>query len=137
MGRVGKISCLCVGVLLLLCVSKKIDASELAVEFIVPNLAALMEWKQVELPITSEIEKTIVETAGEQKAFEIEETQVFFEQLGEENQLSFETLLEEEETSQLQLPEETFEVAYTEEQLKEYEFLISRIYNVDAGTKTI
>ena len=135
MGRVGKISCLCVGVLLLLCVGRRTDASELAVEFIVPNLAALMEWKQVELPITSEIEETIVENEGEQEPIAVEETQVFFEQLGEENQLSFETLLEEEETSQLQLPEETFEVAYTEEQLKDYEFLISRIYNVDASTK--
>ena len=34
------------------------------------------------------------------------------------------------------MPEEIFEVAYTEEQLKDYEFLISRIYNVDASTKT-
>ena len=135
MGRVGKIGCLCAGALLLLCVGRRIDASELAVEFIVPNLAALMEWKQAELPITSEIEATIVENKGEQKPIDIEEAQVFFEQLGEENQLSFETLLEEE-TSQLQLPEETFEVAYTEEQLKDYEFLISRIYNVDASTKT-
>ena len=135
MGRVGKIGCLCAGALLLLCISRRIDASELAVEFIVPNLAALMEWKQAELPITSEIEATIVENKGEQKPIDIEEAQVFFEQLGEENQLSFETLLEEE-TSQLQLPEETFEVAYTEEQLKDYEFLISRIYNVDASTKT-
>ena len=135
MGRVGKIGCLCVGVLLLLCVGRRTDASELAIEFIVPNLAALMEGKQVELPITSEIEATIVESEGEQKPSDIEEIQVFFEQLGEENQLSFETLLEEE-TSQLQLPEETFEVAYTKEQLKDYEFLISRIYNVDASTKT-
>ena len=135
MGRVGKIGCLCVGVLLLLCVGRRTDASELAIEFIVPNLAALMEWKQAELPITSEIEATIVENKGEQKPIDIEEAQVFFEQLGEENQLSFETLLEEE-TSQLQLPEETFEVAYTKEQLKDYEFLISRIYNVDASTKT-
>ena len=135
MGRVGKIGCLCVGALLLLCISRRIDASELAVEFIVPNLAALMEWKQAELPITSEIEATIVESEGEQKPSDIEEIQVFFEQLGEENQLSFETLLEEE-TSQLQLPEETFEVAYTKEQSKDYEFLISRIYNVDASTKT-
>lgn len=136
MGRVGKISCLCVGILLLLCVGRRTDASKLAVEVIAPNLAALMEWNQVELPITSEIEETIVENEGEQKLIAVEETQVFFEQLGEENQLSFETLLEEEETSQLQLPEETFEVTYTEEQLKDYEFLISRIYNVDAGTKT-
>ena len=135
MGRVGKIGCLCVGVLLLLCVGRRTDASELAVEFIVPNLAALMEGKQAELPITSEIEATIVESEGEQMPIDIEETQVFFEQLGEENQLSFETLLEEE-TSQLQLPEETFEVAYTKEQLKDYEFLPSRIYNVDASTKT-
>ena len=135
MGRVGKIGCLCVGVLLLLCVGRRTDASELAIEFIVPNLAALMEGKQAELPITSEIEATIVESEGEQMPIDIEETQVFFEQLGEENQLSFETLLEEE-TSQLQLPEETFEVAYTKEQLKDYEFLTSRIYNVDASTKT-
>ena len=136
MGRVGKIGCLCVGVLLLLCVGRRTDASELAVEFIVPNLAVLMEWKQVELPITSEIEETIVENKGEQKPIAVEETQVFFEQLGDGNQLSFETLLEDEETSQLQLQEEIFEVAYTEEQLKDYEFLISRIYNVDASTKT-
>ena len=136
MGRDGKIGCLCVGVLLLLCVGRRTDASELAVEFIVPNLAVLMEWKQVELPISSEIEETIVENKGEQKPIAVEETQVFFEQLGEENQLSFESLLEEEEISQLQLPEEIFEVAYTEEQLKDYEFLISRIYNVDASTKT-
>ncbi len=136
MGRVGKISCLCVGALLLLCVGRRTDASELAVEFIFPNLTAFMEWNEVELPITSEMEETVVENEGEQKLPASQETQVFLEQLGEENRLSFETLLEEEETSQLELPEEPFEAAYTEEQLKDYNFLISRIYNVDAGTKT-
>lgn len=136
MGRIGKIGCLCVGVLLLLCVSRRTDASELAVEFIFPNLADLMEWDKVELPITSQIEETVVEIEEKTGLPISEEAQVLREQLGEENQLSFESLLEEEETSQLEMPEETFEVAYTKEQLNDYDFLVSRIYNVDASTKT-
>ena len=134
MGRVGKFAAFCIAVLLILCLGRRTDASELAVEFIFPNLADVLSWNFQELPITSEIEATVVEEVVEIPLTEAEEE--LREQLAEENQLSFETLLEEEETSQAEQLEETFEVAYTEEQLKDYNFLISRLYNVDSSTKT-
>lgn len=136
MGRIWKLGCLFVGVLLILCIGRRTDASELAMEFLFPNLADIMEWDYEELPITSEIEETIVETESE-AAFLAEDTDSELrEQLAEENQLSFETLLEEEETSQAEIPEEPIEAVYTEEQLKDYDFLVSRLYNVDSSTKT-
>ena len=134
MGRAGKFAAFCIAVLLILCLGRRTDASELAVEFIFPNLADVLSWNFQELPITSEIEATVVEEVVEIPLTEAEEE--LREQLAEENQLSFETLLEEEETSQAEQLEETFEVAYTEEQLKDYNFLISRLYNVDSSTKT-
>lgn len=140
MRRIWKLGCLCVGVLLILCIGRRTDASELAVEFLFPNLVDLMEWNYEELPITSEIEETIEETVvetenGVETLAENEEEKLR-EQLAEENQLSFETLLEEEETSQLEVPEEPAQTVYTEEQLKDYEFLVSHLYNVDSSTKT-
>lgn len=134
MGRIWKIGGLCAGILFLLCLSRRTDASELAVIYAFPNLAELLEWNQTELPITSQMEETIVETEAVETS--PEEAGRFREQMGEENQLSFETLLEEEETSRLILPEEPLEVSYTEEQLGDYDFLVSRIYNVDPNTKT-
>lgn len=138
MGRIGKIASFCVAVLLILCLCKRTDASELAVEFIFPNLADTLVWGTQDLPITSEmeVEETVVETAESEKLPLAEEEQELREQLAEENQLSFETLLEEEETSQAEQLEETFEVAYTQEQLQDYDFLVSRLYNVDSSTKT-
>lgn len=135
MGRFGKMMGISLGVLLLLCVGRRTDAAELAVEFLFPNLADTMEWNLEELPITSEIEETVVEVDGATE-LPMPEDDELRKQLAEENQLSFETLLEEEETSQLEVAEEPIEVAYTEEQLKDYEFLISRLYNVDSSTKT-
>lgn len=138
MGRIGKFGGLCLGILLILCIGRRTDAAELAVAFLFPNLSNHMEgeWGMVELPITADVEATIVETGDGENVLIPEEDAILREQLAEENQLSFETLLEEEETSQLEQLEETFEVAYTEEQLKDYDFLMSRLYNVDGSTKT-
>ncbi len=136
MGRVGKTAVVCVALLLILCLGKRTDASELAVEFIFPNLAQMLSWEEQELPITAEIEATVVESEIAERLPPLEADQELREQLAEENLLSFETLLEEEETSQAEVLEESFEVAYTQEQLKDYEFLISRLYNVDSSTKT-
>lgn len=135
MGRVWKICCFFAGILLVLCLCRRQSALTLAMEFLVPNLANTGGWEQVELPITSQIENTMVETPGERPVWErVEET--LREQLAEENELSFQTLLEEEETSSLAAPEEPLETAYTKEQLNDYEFLVSRLYNVDPNTKT-
>lgn len=136
MKRVWKAAVIIAGILLVLCMDRRIDASELAVEFLFPNLADILEWNDVDLPITSEIEETIVEMQADTPVFFPEEDENFREQLAQENQLSFETLLEEEETSQAEQVEEPFELAYTQEQLKDYDFLISRLYNVDSSTKT-
>mgnify|MGYP003299757604 CR=1 FL=1 len=59
MGRVGKYVFLLTAVLFVLCISKRIDASELAVKFIFPNFAGIAYQKEEKLPITSEIEDTI------------------------------------------------------------------------------
>ena len=136
MGRFGKIAALCIAVLFGLCLSRRMDASRIAVVFFAPNLADLLEWETMELPITAEIEGTVVE-AGGNRSLPLTETEAeeLRQQLAEENQLSFETLLEEEETSQAEVVEEPFEVAYTKEQLNDYEFLINRLYNVDDSTK--
>ena len=134
MGRFGKMGCLCVTVLLILCIGRRMELSGLAVAMIFPNLAESIEWEKTELPITSEIETTIVETFGRKEFPAEEEENELREQLALENQLSFETLLEEE-NSQLEIPEEPVTAAYTWEQLKDYEFLVSRLYNVDPGTK--
>ena len=136
MGRFGKVGCLCLIVLFILCVGRKTDASELAIAIIFPNLAEFMDWGTEELPITAEIEETVVEAQETQEILVPDTDTELREQLAEENQLSFETLLEEEETSQLAVPEEIVEVAYTEEQLKDYDFLVNRLYNVDSSTKT-
>ena len=77
----------------------------------------------------------IVGKQGEQKLPVEDEENELREQLAQENQLSFETLLEEEETSQLEAPEQPVEAVYTQDQLKDYDFLISRLYNVDSSTK--
>ena len=136
MGRLGKLAAFVVIILLVLTLGKRADRSKLAVGFLFPNLAKQMEWNASELPITSEIEATIVETCESLEVPMSVTDHEFREQLAEENRLSFESLLEEEETSQQDLPEIAFETAYTREQLKDYEFLLTRIYNVDAGTKT-
>lgn len=135
MGRVWKIGCLWGGILLLLCVCRRQNASRLALEFFLPNLAEVLAWEQVELPITSKIEKTTVETGHEDTAWQPVEKSLR-EQLAEENELSFQTLLEEEETSHISEPEEPVSAVYTREQLNDYEFLVSRLYNVDPNTKT-
>lgn len=122
------------GILFLLCVGRRIDASELAVEFLFPNLVDVLEWNEVDLPVTSQMEETIVETEIQNTSISME-NRAFREQLAEENQLSFETLLEEEETSQAEQLEESFSLAYTQEQLKDYDFLVTRLYNVDSNTK--
>ena len=136
MGRFGKLTAFVVMILLVLSVEKRADASKIAVGFLLPNLAKQLEWNAAELPVTSEIEETVVESYEglEEPLAKIDHE--FREQLAEENQLSFESLLEEEETSQQVLPEAEFEAAYSREQLNDYEFLLTRIYNVDAGTKT-
>ena len=135
MGRVWKGTLFLTGILVILCIGRRTDASELAVKIVFPNLAELLEMEAEELPITSQMEKTIVEEEESIQPILPEEEEIFREQLAEENMLSFETLLEEEETSQVEQPEILFEAAYTNEQLHDYEFLLSRIYNVDSSTK--
>ena len=137
MGRIGKFGCLCLGILLILCIGRRTDAAGLAVAFLFPNLAEHMEWSEREkLPITADIEATVVETGEREEGLLSEEEFTLREQLAEEKRLSFESLLEEEETSGLEQLEETFEAAYTREQLKDYEFLMSRLYNGDSSTGT-
>ena len=135
MGRVWKGTLFLAGILVILCIGRRTDASELAVKIVFPNLAELLEMEAEELPITSQMEKTVVEEEESIQPILPEEEEIFREQLAEENTLSFETLLEEEETSQVEQPEILFEAAYTNEQLHDYEFLLSRIYNVDSSTK--
>ncbi|MBR4139760.1 MAG: stage II sporulation protein P [Lachnospiraceae bacterium] len=135
MRKFGKMSCLSVGVLLVLCLSRRVDAARLAVELTFPNLVEYLNWKEVKLPITAEIEETIVENVTDLE-IPLTEEQELRERLAEEKRLSFESLLEEEEISQLALPEETLELVYSKEQLKDYDFLVSHIYNVDTGTET-
>lgn len=135
MGRFGKFGCLCLIILLVLCIGRRMDATELAVAFVFPNLAVNMEWNKEKLPITSEIEATVVEASEISKLPIADSEEEMREQLAQENQLSFETLLEEEETSQLKVPEQVIEAAYTQEQLKDFDFLVSRLYNVDGSTK--
>lgn len=137
MERVLRISAVCVAGLLILCLSKRIDASELAFALAFPNLSDRILWDVKEdLPITSEMDTTVVENKAIDAAVVSEEEEKLRRQLAEENQLSFETLLEEEETSQVKQLEEPLEIAYTKEQLMDYDFLISRVYNVDSSTKT-
>lgn len=134
MGKIEKFGCLCAGVLLILCIGRRVDFGQLSVEILFPNLAEQMEWDSLELPITSEIEAASREV--QQKSLpSVEEEIRLREQLAEENELSFYTLLEEEENSQAETAEEPLAVAYTKEQLHDYEFLVSHLYNVDAGTK--
>jgi len=135
MGRVGRSTAICAAILFVLCLGKRTDASELAVSFMFPSLAEMLYEDTQKLPITSEVEATIVEIETISENLLPETDMELRAQLGEENRLSFETLLEEEETSQAEQIEEVFETIYTEEQLKDYEFLISRLYNVDTGTK--
>ena len=136
MRKIGKFICFGAVSLLLLCLNRRMDAARLAVEIAFPNLVEYMEWENVELPITAEVEKTMVEDTGNGENNLWENEEEFREQMAEERQLAFESLLEEEETSQAVLPEEPMEAVYTQEQLQDYDFLISRIYNVDASTKT-
>ena len=135
MGRFGKFGCLCLVILLTLCIGRRIDAAELAAAFIFPNLVKIMEWENEKLPITSEIEATVVEASEISRMPIVDGDEELRELLAQENQLSFETLLEEEETSQLEVPEQVVEAAYTREQLKDFDFLVSRLYNVDGSTK--
>ena len=135
MGRVWKNTMLIVGILVILCIGRRTDASGLAVEIVFPNLANILETGKKELPITSQMEETVVEEQQEPQTLLPEDEAAFREQLAEENKLSFETLLEEEETSQAEIVEIPVEAAYSKEQLKDYDFLISRLYNVDSSTK--
>ncbi len=135
MKRIWKCAVLSAAILFCLCICRRIDASELAVRLVFPNLAENLDWMGEKLPITPGIEETVVEVSGASGA-EISEEEDLRAQLAEENRLSFESLLEEEETSQAVQIEEMVAAAYTEEQLKDYEFLVSRIYNVDGSTQT-
>lgn len=136
MGRVWKLSCICAGIIVVSYISRRIGVSGLAMEFLFPNLADALEWSYEDLPITSEIQQTVVETDPKEEIFSENPDNELREQLAQENQLSFETLLEEEEMSRLEIPEEPVEAVYTREQLDDYEFLISHLYNVDKSTRT-
>lgn len=118
----------------LLCIGKRISLTDAAIYLIFPNFSADTVFHEA-LPITSELAQTIVESGDELHGFREDEQQLR-EQLGEENRLSFETLLEEEETSRLDEPEKPLETAYTKDQLKDYEFLTTHIYNIDSSTRT-
>lgn len=134
MGKIEKFGCLCAGVLFIMCMGRRINVCELALEVLFPNLAELMEWNAVELPITSEIEAAAA-LSLEKDSTAPDDEQLLREQLAQENELSFYTLLEQEENSQAETIEEPVEIAYTEQQLQDYDFLISHLYNVDGSTK--
>ena len=134
MRRMGKIAMYAVALLLVLCICKRISITRLAVEFMFPNLMEMATWGGENLPVTPK-EETVLETEGSGSIAGVPWSEAFREQMGEENQLSFETLLEEEETSQAKQPEEVLEVAYSKEQLQDYEFLMGRLYNVDSSTR--
>lgn len=135
MGKIEKFGCLCAGGLLILCIGRRADLGELSVKFLFPNLAKIMEWEMMDLPITSEIEAAVPQMQQSSLPATLEEETLLREQLAEENELSFSTLLEEEENSQAEMPEEPVEAVYTEEQLHDYEFLVSHLYNVDGSTR--
>ena len=135
MGRFGKVCCLGIVVLLVICAVVKPDISELAVFVVFPNLTRVLDLEKEELPITSRVDTVVIENEKSEKSIENRMDDIWREQLAKENQLSFESLLEEE-NSQLTIPETMIETAYTEAQLKDYDFLISRLYNVDASTRT-
>lgn len=132
MGRLGRFCLGLTALLLVFCIGKRTTISEVAMALIFPNLTASAE----RLPITSEIEKTVIETGNGTDITSAEEEEYLREQLGEENRLSFETLLEEEEISLAEQPEEPVTAAYTKEQLHDYEFLVTHLYNVDSSTRT-
>ena len=101
MRHFGKMAAVCAGVLLALCIDKRTDASALALKVVFPYLADHLEFASVELPITSEIQETVVDAEEYRSLPVIGDEEEFRRQLAEENQLSFESLLEEEETSRL------------------------------------
>ena len=74
MGRVWKCVVFIAGILVILCIGRRTDASELAVEIVFPNLANILEIGKVELPITSEMEETIVEEPQKTKVVLMEES---------------------------------------------------------------
>lgn len=116
----------------LLLLGKRVTVSEAALYIVFPNMSAAGRFREP-LPVTSGNAATVVETEGS-FASPFPEEERLREQLGEENRLSFETLLEEEETSRLEQPETQASIAYTKEQLTDYEFLVTHIYNVDSST---
>lgn len=128
--RVAVLSAL---MMFVLCVGKRINVRTLALWITFPNVIKAMEFDKAELPITSEIAQREFEEkiplAGDWQ-------ESFREQLAKENVQSFATLLEHEENSGAGVMEEPLEFVYTEEQLKDFEFLMSRIYNVDGNTAT-
>lgn len=134
MRRGGKIAIYIVVLLLILCICKRISMTQLAAAFLFPNLTETQGWRAKDLPITPK-EDTILEMPETYQGETFPWSETFREQMGEENQLSFETLLEQEETSLAEVPEEVVEVAYTREQLEDYDFLTSRLYTVDGSTK--
>lgn len=134
MGRIGRFCVVCAGILLLLCIGRRSGLSGLAACYCFPNLSEYMNWGAHQLPVTSDTGSAFAELEDAEE-LPVTGQETIREQLAEENQLSFETLLEEEETSQAEHTEEPFEAAYTQEQLKDFDFLLSRLYNVDTGTK--
>ena len=106
----------------------------MAVSNMFPDLPEFLISEAYKLPITAEIEN-----AGKgQSEHHTQENPLegMREQLAQENMLSFATLLEEEENSRQTLPESSAHPAYTAEQLKDYDFLMNHIYNVDRSTAT-
>lgn len=109
--------------LLVLCIGKRIDVSVIALRLLFPNFVKTMVWQNTQLPITP---KEVAEV-------EVLSSDVVREQLAEENRLSFESLLEEENSRQ-NVQDTAVQPVYTKEQLKDFEFLLNHIYNVDSGT---
>lgn len=133
MKKLWKLTVFFIMLLLGLCISKRMDTGSLAVHFLFPNLAHMMQLKVYHLPVTAEINE---KEPMQETIVQIEPELDVREQLAKENSLSFETLLEEDETSAEVLPEEPAQPVYVAEQLKDFEFLLSRIYNVDSSTAT-
>lgn len=132
MGRLEKFCLGFIAFLLIFCFCRGMTLPQAAMALVFPNLTA----DAARLPITSELEETVIETENGTDITASEEETALREQLGEENRLSFETLLEEEETSLAEQPEEPIEAVYSPEQLHDYEFLVTHLYNVDSSTRT-
>ncbi len=131
MVRFWKMGYLCLAVMLMLAIGKKCSISNSVLNLLVPVMRSAA---QEELPITSEKEQEQI-TVEEEEGLNEEDIEQIREQMAVENILSFQSLLENEaaRVSDKENPEEL--LIYSEEQLGDFDFLMTHLYNTDPGTK--